>query len=110
MFSILSRPTIVSYEEDQDSCMLNVYLKSRKCGFICISQKHVVFHLSCGWSKIGKGASDIKSVFLKYANNQMIIFRVYDNKEILVIKCDQIIYEKALYFLKNKQREMNVFI
>jgi hypothetical protein len=105
MFSIFSKPFIVSCEETQDSCILNIQLKSNKCGVINISQEHVTFQFSCGWAKIGKGALNIENISFKYRNNELVIFKISNNQEILAFKCDKSIYEKAFYFLKVKQKE-----
>lgn len=105
MFSIFSKPVIVSCEEIQDCCILNIQLKSKKCGFINISQEHVTFQFSCGWTKIGKGALNIEDVSFKYKNNQFTIFKINNNQEILAFKSNKSIYEKALDFLKVKQNE-----
>lgn len=105
MFSIFSKPIIVSCEELQDSCILNIQLKSNKCGFINISKEHVTFQFSCGWTKIGKGALSIENVSFKYTNNELIVFKISNNQEIFAFKCNKSIYEKALDFLKVKQNE-----
>ncbi|WP_268847551.1 hypothetical protein [Flavobacterium aestivum] len=105
MFSIFSKPIIASCEEIQDSCILNIQLKSNKCGFINISRERVTFQFSCGWRKFGKGTSKIETVSFKYMNNKLIIFKISNNQEILALECNKSIYDKAFDFLKVKQKE-----
>ncbi|SHL26379.1 hypothetical protein [Flavobacterium chilense] len=56
MFSIFSKPIIVSCEQIQGSLVLNTQLKSNNCEMVNISREHVVFQFSWGWTKIGKDA------------------------------------------------------
>ncbi|WP_291287085.1 hypothetical protein [Flavobacterium sp.] len=105
MFSIFSRPFIASYEENQNALILNIHVKSKKCGFINISQEHVIFQFYYGWTNVGKGALKIENVSFKYVNNELIIFKVVNDQKIAAFNCNRFIYEKAFEFLQVKQRE-----
>ncbi|SHE65204.1 hypothetical protein [Pedobacter caeni] len=104
MVSIFSKPVIASCEENQDSCILTVHFKSKKCGFIKISRERVIFQFSCGWNTIGKGAVDIAKVLFIYENSRFIVSKISDNKEIFALRCNQDLYNIVYDFLSSTKR------
>ncbi|WP_144243334.1 hypothetical protein [Sphingobacterium sp. ML3W] len=99
MISILSKPFINSCEVNQDSCILIVHFKSKKCGFINIYREQIIFQFSCGWNNIGKGALNIGEVSFNYENGQLLIYKISNHKKILALKCDENVYRIAFDFI-----------
>jgi hypothetical protein len=91
---------IQSFTESDDFLILNVYSKSKKCGFININNENITYQYSLGL-KGKKGIIDLREVVLGY-DKEILLIKTKENKNIISIKCNQRVYEKTKRYFDNK--------
>jgi len=100
MLSLFCNPHIENCIEQENILELEVFVKSKKCGSISISQTSINYGISCGFN-ISKGFIDVNKAILKYENNSLILKSIeYPNKLLLKINCSSEIYFKAYSYLE----------
>jgi hypothetical protein len=91
---------IQSFTESDDYLILNIYSKSKKCGFININNENITYQYSLGLNG-KKGIIDLREVVLGY-NTEILFIKIKDGKNIISVKCNQGIYEKTKNYFDNK--------
>jgi hypothetical protein len=101
MFYFFFKPKfhIKSFDEKDDNLSLEIYSKSKKCGFININTENIVYQYSLGLNG-KKGLIDIANVVLSYSNNELLI-NLREGKNVISIECSKDIFDETfIYFNK----------
>lgn len=90
---------VKSFDEKDDKLSLQIYSKSKKCGFINLNTENIVYQYSLGLNG-KKGLIDITNVVLDYDNN-MLLINLREGKNIISIECRKYIFDETfVYFSK----------
>ena len=105
MSLMYAKPFIDSYNSNEKEIKINLFHKSKTCGFIHISKesKIVTIQFYCGWSNFGKGYSKLSNIYFDYNNNYLIIISKATNKKIFEVKCNKQIFDEIIVLVDNIQ-------
>jgi hypothetical protein len=91
---------IQSFTESDDSLILNICSKSKKCGVININNENITYQYSLGL-KGKKGIMGLRDAVLGY-NKEILFIKIKNGKNVISVKCNRGIYEKIKIYFDNK--------